>query len=127
MFICFTDPFASGRHLDKLIPLFIKSCGNGRDENQQTEEFNELREYCFPGLESFVLRCRKEVTPFIDDILAVSMNFIKYDPNYTYDDDLVDTMVSSCHLHTICSKRIVEVLINSCRCHGDYYYYVGYW
>jgi cullin-associated NEDD8-dissociated protein 1 len=81
-----TVGYRLGRHLNRLIPLFLKFCGNPDDEDQQTDEANELREYCFPGLESFVLKCPREVTPFIDDILQVSVEFMKYDPNYTEDE-----------------------------------------
>lgn len=75
-----------GRHLDKLIPLFLNSCGDPEDENQQTDASNELREYCFPGLESFLLRCSREVAPYLNDVIEVALAFVKYDPNYTYED-----------------------------------------
>lgn len=76
-----------GRHLDSIIPLFIKFCGDPFEESQQNDASNELREHCFPGLESFVLRCPREVTPFLSEIIKVAVAFMKYDPNYTYDDD----------------------------------------
>jgi cullin-associated NEDD8-dissociated protein 1 len=75
-----------GRQLDRLIPLFLRCCGDPNDENQQTNEANELREYCFLGLESFVLRCRREVTPYLQDVIGVALAFMKYDPNYSYDE-----------------------------------------
>ena len=40
-----------------------------------------------PGLESFVLRCPREVAPFLGDVLKVSVGFMRYDPNYSYDED----------------------------------------
>jgi len=76
-----------GRHLDRLVPLFLRFVGDPDDESMQTDAINELRENCFPGLESFVLRCPREVSNFIDPILTLSMNFMNYDPNYSYDDD----------------------------------------
>lgn len=82
-----------GKHLDRIVPLFLRFCGDPDDENQQSDAINELRENCFPGLESFVSRCPREVTPFLPEILRVSAAFMKYDPNYAYDeseDNLVD-------------------------------------
>lgn len=82
-----TVGFRLGRHLDRLIPLFTKICGEPDDENLQNEEGNDLREHSFPGLESFVLRCPREVTPHIESILQLSLKFLKYDPNYCYDEE----------------------------------------
>lgn len=76
-----------GRHLDRLVPIFLKFCGDADDESQQSEAANELREHCFPGLESFALRCPREVAPYLGDILRTSIGFMKYDPNYSYDDE----------------------------------------
>jgi hypothetical protein len=39
---------------------------------------------CF---ESLILRCPKEITPFLDKIIALCLNFIKHDPNYSGDGD----------------------------------------
>jgi hypothetical protein len=39
------------------------------------------------ALESVVRRCPREVTPFLDDITALVMTHIKYDPNFTGDND----------------------------------------
>ena len=79
-----TVGYRLGRHLDSLIPLVIKFCGDPNDESQHNDVANELREHCFPALESFVLRCPREVTPYLDQILALSFAFMKYDPNYSY-------------------------------------------
>ena len=80
-----TVGYRLGRHLDRLVPLFLRFCGESDDENPQNESANELREHCLPGLESFVLRCPKEVSPYMASILKVSLGFMKYDPNYSYD------------------------------------------
>ncbi len=82
-----TVGYRLGRHLDKIVPLFLRFCGDPNDEIQQTDAANELRENCFPGLESFVLRCPREVASFLPDILKVSIAFMKYDPNYAYDEE----------------------------------------
>lgn len=81
-----TVGYRLGRHLERIIPLFVRFCGDPADESQHTDTANELRENCFPGLESFVLRCPREVSPFLNSILKVALAFLKYDPNY-YDED----------------------------------------
>eukprot|EP01038_Epipyxis_sp_PR26KG_P006809 gene6809-9325_t len=85
-----TVGYRLGRHLDKIVPLFLRFCGDPNDESLHNDTANELRENCFPGLESFVTRCTREVAPFLSNIIEVSIAFMKYDPNYSYDDDNVD-------------------------------------
>lgn len=87
-----TVGYKLGRYLGDIVPLFIRFCGEPDDEDLQTDQGNELRESCFPGLESFVMRCPKEIIPHLSDILAVSLKFVEYDPNYQYDDDNGDSM-----------------------------------
>ena len=48
---------------------------------------NELRESCFMGFESFILRCPTEVEPHLDNIIQASLAYMSYDPNYSYGDD----------------------------------------
>lgn len=36
------------------------------------------------------MRCPREVTPHLSSIIEVSLQYIKYDPNYSYDDDDAD-------------------------------------
>jgi cullin-associated NEDD8-dissociated protein 1 len=81
-----------GRDLPRLVPLFLRFCGDcaacAAEENEaKLAAMNEMQEYCFSGLEAFVERCPREVSPFLADILAKSSSFVKFDPNYTYDDD----------------------------------------
>ena len=40
------------------------------------------------ALESFVLRCPKDVSPHCEAILQLSLTFLSYDPNFT--DDAMD-------------------------------------
>lgn len=47
---------------------------------------NELRESCFMGFESFILRCPNEVEPHLEKIIQAALAYMKYDPNYSYGD-----------------------------------------
>ncbi|DBA02475.1 TPA: hypothetical protein N0F65_008689 [Lagenidium giganteum] len=75
-----------GQHLDAIIPILVKFCGDPEDESLQNESSNELRENCFQAFESFITRCHNEITPHLNVILPLTMEFIKYDPNYNYGD-----------------------------------------
>jgi cullin-associated NEDD8-dissociated protein 1 len=83
-----TVGYRLGRHLDRLVPLFLRFCGSADEESSQNEAADELREHCLPGLESFVLRCPKEVSPYVTLILETALGFMKYDPNYSYDEEV---------------------------------------
>ena len=51
---------------------------------------NELRESCFMGFESFVLKCPTQVEPHLEKIVQAALAYMSYDPNYSYgttDDD----------------------------------------
>jgi cullin-associated NEDD8-dissociated protein 1 len=80
--------FRLGKFLPQIVPLFIRFCAepDGDDEESHSHVANDLRESCFLGFESFVSRCPKEVVSFIPEILRVSLSFLKYDPNYSYED-----------------------------------------
>ena len=73
----YVGPFV-GKHLDVLFPLIVRHCNGSEDE---------LRETCIQSFELFCLRCPKEVKPFIKDIVSICVTYIKYDPNYNYDDE----------------------------------------
>jgi cullin-associated NEDD8-dissociated protein 1 len=62
------------------------------DAKEDTDEAavalaNELRESCFAGFESFVLRCPKEVKPHLPKIIHSALAYLSYDPNYSYGED----------------------------------------
>jgi len=49
--------------------------------------------YNCKALESFVLRCPTEITPFIQTIISLALQYIKYDPNYAVEDNDEDEMM----------------------------------
>ncbi len=54
------------------------------EDEAAMESANELRESCFMGFESFVLRCPTEVEPHMDKIIQAALAYMSYDPNYSY-------------------------------------------
>jgi hypothetical protein len=74
--------------LSTLVPLFIRLCGDGDDEEQQTDAANDLREHCLPGLEALVVLCPRHMSPAcVMEVVALAVRFSKYDPNYTYEEE----------------------------------------
>lgn len=90
-----TVGYKLGKYLSQIVPLFIRFCGDPDDEDLQTDQGNELRESCFPGLESFVYRCPKEITTYLSDILSIALQYAKYDPNYNYGDEDGDEVMET--------------------------------
>ncbi|XP_010930555.1 cullin-associated NEDD8-dissociated protein 1 [Elaeis guineensis] len=66
-----------GPHLGETVPLLIDYCTSA----SETEE--ELREYSMQALESFLLRCPRDISAYCDDILNLTLEYICYDPNFT--------------------------------------------
>jgi len=74
-----------------VVPIVI-ACVQGRHKNlssAELEEDDELRENCFQTLESLVVRCPGSITPHLEPIIRLCLEFIKYDPNYN-EDAMVD-------------------------------------
>ncbi|CAO3683491.1 unnamed protein product [Umbelopsis vinacea] len=69
-----------GAHIPQFLPIIITHASS---ENAD----DELREICFQSLESFVIRCPTEITPFVDRIIDLALTYLKYDPNYAADDE----------------------------------------
>lgn len=67
-----------GDHLTQILPIIMIFVQNGDDE---------LKEYCIQAFESFVRRCPKEITPYIQPMIELCLKYLQYDPNYNYDDD----------------------------------------
>lgn len=63
--------------------------GGGLSDDAATAMQIELRESCFAGFESFVLRCPALIQPHLDQIIHSALAYMRFDPNYSYgaDDD----------------------------------------
>ncbi|KAI8848426.1 armadillo-type protein [Chytridium lagenaria] len=81
--LCRHSPRRLGKHLDAILPSILSYCKLDDDE---------LRENCLQALEAFVLRCPTEITPHIQTLTALTLQYVKYDPNYEDDDDEQDGM-----------------------------------
>ncbi|XP_077231558.1 cullin-associated NEDD8-dissociated protein 1-like [Tasmannia lanceolata] len=68
-----------GPHLSETVPLLIDYCTSASEVDE------ELREYSLQALESFLLRCPRDISSFCDDILHLTLEFLSYDPNFTDD------------------------------------------
>ncbi|CAM0135355.1 unnamed protein product [Umbelopsis sp. WA50703] len=69
-----------GSHIPQFLPIIITHV-SAEDAD------DELKEICFQSLESFVIRCPTEISPFVDRIVNLALQYLKYDPNYAADDD----------------------------------------
>lgn len=79
-------PRRLGRRLPDFAPRLIEALKQDDDE---------LREHCFQTIEQILLRCPSEITPFLSQILDVSLELVKHDPNYAAmsddeDDEMAD-------------------------------------
>ncbi|XP_078432582.1 cullin-associated and neddylation dissociated [Wolffia australiana] len=66
-----------GPHLSDTVPLLISYCSN------ESETDEELREYSLQALESFLLRCPRDISTYCDEILLLALEYLSYDPNFT--------------------------------------------
>lgn len=66
-----------GPHLGETVPLLISYCTSASESDE------ELREYSLQALESFLLRCPRDISPYCHDILNLNLEFLSYDPNFT--------------------------------------------
>ncbi|OAY62667.1 Cullin-associated NEDD8-dissociated protein 1 [Ananas comosus] len=66
-----------GPHLGETVPLLINYCTSA----SETDE--ELREYSLQALESFLLRCPRDISLYCEDILSLTLEYLSYDPNFT--------------------------------------------
>ncbi|KAJ7946519.1 cullin-associated NEDD8-dissociated protein 1 [Quillaja saponaria] len=66
-----------GPHLGDTVPVLINYC------NSASENDEELREYSLQALESFLLRCPRDISFYCDEILHLTLDYLSYDPNFT--------------------------------------------
>lgn len=73
--------FKLGGQLSRATPLVLaqlQSSGEGDDE---------VMELCLAALEAFVQRSPGDARPFMGDIMAAALRYMRYDPNYAADED----------------------------------------
>ncbi|XP_071725473.1 cullin-associated NEDD8-dissociated protein 1-like [Rutidosis leptorrhynchoides] len=68
-----------GPHLGDTVPILIQYCMNASENDE------ELREYSLQALESFLLRCPRDIFSYCNEILHLSLEYLSYDPNFTDD------------------------------------------
>mmetsp|Transcript_15391 Transcript_15391/g.23598 ORF Transcript_15391/g.23598 Transcript_15391/m.23598 type:complete len:1350 (+) Transcript_15391:140-4189(+) len=89
--------------IDRILPIFLSFCktddaltGDDEDDRMIDDEDdqeamsrqNEVRESCFNGFESFVLKSHVElIQPHLDKIVQAALAYMSYDPNYSYGSD----------------------------------------
>ncbi|XP_057530355.1 cullin-associated NEDD8-dissociated protein 1 [Amaranthus tricolor] len=66
-----------GPYLQDTVPLLINYCKSASENDE------ELREYSLQALESFLLRCPRDISAYCDEILRLTLEFLSYDPNFT--------------------------------------------
>ncbi|KAL8162625.1 hypothetical protein V2J09_014114, partial [Rumex salicifolius] len=66
-----------GPYLGDAVPLLMSYCASTAEIDE------ELREYSLQALESFLLRCPRDISSYCDKILHLTLEFISYDPNFT--------------------------------------------
>ncbi|KAM0046728.1 putative TATA-binding protein interacting (TIP20) [Helianthus debilis subsp. tardiflorus] len=66
-----------GPHLGDTVPVLNEYCMNASENDE------ELREYSLQALESFLLRCPRDISPYCKEILHLALEYLSYDPNFT--------------------------------------------
>ncbi|TYI77970.1 hypothetical protein E1A91_D06G178000v1 [Gossypium mustelinum] len=66
-----------GPHLGDTVPVLINYCTTASENDE------ELREYSLQALESFLLRCPRDISSYCDEILHLALEYLSYDPNFT--------------------------------------------
>ncbi|KAF6143925.1 hypothetical protein GIB67_001719 [Kingdonia uniflora] len=66
-----------GSHLGETVPVLIGYCKSASENDE------ELREHSLQALESFLLRCPRDISVYCNEILNLTLEFLSYDPNFT--------------------------------------------
>lgn len=89
-------PHRFGQHIESVVQLTITALGEDVLRNHIEElgdgddvgtEFAEVREAALVALDAFLASCPSEMRPYTNDAIAACLRYVKYDPNYTVDDD----------------------------------------
>lgn len=72
------SPKRLGRRLPEFMPKILSTASQDDDE---------LREAALQTMESILLRCPSEVTPFLNQIIEAASTLLKHDPNYAGAED----------------------------------------
>ncbi|GBG74361.1 hypothetical protein CBR_g18772 [Chara braunii] len=79
--LCRAVGYRFGAYLGEVAPLLIGYC------REASENDDELRENSLQALESFLLRCPRDVAVHCETILDLALEYLSYDPNFTDDMD----------------------------------------
>ncbi|KAL1835389.1 hypothetical protein VTK73DRAFT_5686 [Phialemonium thermophilum] len=90
-------PARFGQHLPTLVPFILRALSEDELQAQLDEisegggdsglEFSEVREAALVALEAFLASCPAQMRPFTEDAIASCLRYLKYDPNYSVDED----------------------------------------
>ncbi|KAK3997505.1 putative cullin-associated NEDD8-dissociated protein [Cladorrhinum sp. PSN332] len=89
-------PHRFGNHLPKLAPIILRALGDQELQAQLEQiseggesglEFDEVREAALVALEAFLAACPNQMRPFTNDAIEACLRYLKYDPNYAFDED----------------------------------------
>ncbi|KAF5006773.1 hypothetical protein FDECE_6861 [Fusarium decemcellulare] len=89
-------PTRFGPHLPKATPFILQALGEEEldahlealsDGDDLGQDFNDVREAALVALEAFLASCPQEMRPFTDETIDACLLFLKYDPNYSMDDE----------------------------------------
>ncbi|PNX59660.1 cullin-associated NEDD8-dissociated protein 1-like, partial [Trifolium pratense] len=75
--MCRAVGYRFGPHLGDTVPVLINYCTTASENDE------ELREYSLQALESFLLRCPRDISVYCDEILHLALAYLSYDPNFT--------------------------------------------
>jgi cullin-associated NEDD8-dissociated protein 1 len=73
-------------HLPNIVPLLYPFCqvSNLNIESPDVDIDHELIEMSLETFESFLKRCPKDITDYVNDIMSRVIELMSYDPNYVY-------------------------------------------
>lgn len=90
-------PYQFGDHLPILLPFILTALSAeelklqldavSEGDDQATLEFNEIREASLVALEAFLASCGPQMKAYTEQVIACSLRYLKYDPNYSMDED----------------------------------------